>query len=201
MPDVFFAAPEPLAENVDEDFEAVAVGAAFPGWHVLQPDGTNTIRVTDKTAATGKHSLEIIDDKKDWRPHIYRSVSRNKGKCTLSFALRIEGKAQPRIDLRGDGIEPRPIILVRADGMLTASDKPLLKLAEGQWHKIEVIMQLGKGRERHEYSVAVTPKDGERQTFTISLSPKFRAFYWIGIHSCGSSGRYWIDDFKIIDGK
>ena len=197
VPDVFFAAPDPIAENVDENFEDVAVGGAFPGWSVLQPDGTNTVRVTDKVAATGSRSLEVIDDKKDWRPHFYRSIARNKGNCTLSFSLMVEGKAQPRIDLRGDDIEPRPVIRVLADGTLTASDKPLVKLETGKWYGIAIAMQLGKGRERHEYSVAVTPKGGEGKTFTIPLSPKFKSFYWVGIHSCGNGGRYWIDDFKI----
>ena len=197
VPDVFFPAPEPIAENVDEDFENVAVGGAFPGWSVLQPDGTNTIRVTDTVAATGRHSLEIIDDKKDWRPHVYRTVVRRKGLCTLSFALMVKGRAQPRLILNGD--DTGPVVRVLADGTLTASEKPLMKLADGTWYVIEIAMRLGKGRERHEYTVAVTPKDGERQTFTLPLGPKFRAFHWIGIHSCGDRGRYYIDDFRIVD--
>ena len=88
---------------------------------------------------------------------------------------------------------------IGADGTLTASEKPLMKLADGTWYVIEIAMRLGKGRERHEYTVAVTPKDGERQTFTLPLGPKFRAFHWIGIHSCGDRGRYYIDDFRIVD--
>ena len=42
-------------------------------------------------------------------------------------------------------------------------------------------------------------KGGERQTFTLPLAPKFRAFHWLGIHSCGDRGRYYIDDFRIVD--
>jgi hypothetical protein len=72
-----------------------------------------------------------------------------------------------------------------------------LKLEEGKWHRIEVVMQLGKGRTSHEYTVAVTPSGGERRTFTLPLPKKFTAFYWIGIHSCGNKGKYYIDDFKI----
>lgn len=195
VPDVFFAAPDPPVENIDEDFETVAVGEAFPGWNILAPDGTNTIHVTEKTAASGKRSLEIIDDKKDWRPHVYRSVARNKGVCTLSFALMFEDKAQPRLELRGN--EAGPNVRILADGVLAASDKPLLKLEEGKWHRIEVVMQLGKGRTLHEYTVAVTPSGGERRTFTLPLPKKFTAFYWIGIHSCGNKGRYYVDDFKV----
>ena len=59
--------------------------------------------------------------------------------------------------------------------------------------------QLVKGRERHEYAVTVTAKGGEGRTFTLPLAPHFTSFHWIGIHSCGDRGRYFIDDFKIVD--
>ena len=55
----------------------------------------------------------------------------------------------------------------------------------------------GKERTSNEYVVAVTPSGGERRTFTLPLPKSFTAFRWIGIHSCGSKGRYYIDDFKI----
>ena len=195
VPDVFFPAPEPIMDDIREDFETVAVGEAFPGWSILQPDGTNTIHVTERTAAGGRRSLEIIDDKKDWRPHVSRSVARNKGLCKLSFALMFEDKAQPRLELRGGDAGPN--VRVLADGTLAASGKPLMKLDEGKWHRIEMIMQLGKERKLHEYTVAVTPSGGERRTFTLPLPESFRSFYWIGIHSCGAKGRYYIDDFAL----
>ena len=198
VPDVFFPAPEPLAENVDEDFESVGTGMAFPGWSVLQPDGTNTVRVTDEVAATGRHSLEVIDDKKDWRPHVYRTVVRKKGMCTLSFALRVEKGGEPRVCLRGD--QEGLVLQVKRDGTFAASGKPLMRLKYGKWYRIEACFELGPGRKRHSYSVSVSAPDGASSRFGgIPLPADWRSFHWIGIHSCGSSGRYYLDDFKIID--
>lgn len=198
VPAVFFPAPEQPVVNVDEDFESVPVGGEFPGWSVLEPDGTNTVRVTDRFAATGRKSLEIIDDKKDWRPHIYRSVSRTRGLCRLSFSLRIEKGARPRMAIMGR--TQGPVLSVAHDGTLAASDKPLTKLEFGRWYRIEIAMQLGKGCAKNGYSVTLTPDGGKSETWNdIPLSGIFRSFSWIGIHSCGASGRYHIDDFKISE--
>ena len=193
VPDVFFPAPEPLIEDIREDFENVPAGAAFPGWSVLQPDGTNTIRVTERTAASGRRSLEIIDDKKDWRPHMYRSIYRPKGRWRISFALRIEDHAQPRIGLRGNDLEFP--LRVEAGGMLSAAGKSLMKMEEGMWYKITVSLVMGKERKEHACVVTVSPPEGPPRDFSVPLPPKMLAIHWMGIHSCGAKGRYYLDDF------
>ncbi|MBQ1429430.1 MAG: right-handed parallel beta-helix repeat-containing protein [Kiritimatiellae bacterium] len=200
VPDVFFAAPEPIIEDIREDFEEVPVGTAFPGWSVLQPDGTNTIRVTERFAAAGRRSLEVIDDKKDWRPHFSRSVYRPKGRWKISFALMVEGGAQPRIELRGDGVGFP--LRVAADGMLTSADGPLMKIEEGKWHTIAISLALGKGREKHVCTVTVKPHGADSRAFQVPFPPTLLALHWIGIYSCGAKGRYYLDDFVVAkDGK
>ena len=199
VPDVFFPAPEPLIEDMREDFENVSAGAAFPGWAVLQPDGTNTIRVTERTAASGRRSLEIIDDKKDWRPHMYRSIYRPKGRWRISFALRIEDHAQPRIGLRGNDQEFP--LRVEADGMLSAAGKSLVKIEKGMWYKIAVSLVMGKERKEHVCVVTVSPPEGPSRDFSVPLPPKMLAIHWIGIHSCGAKGRYYLDDFVFAQDK
>ena len=196
VPDVFFPAPEPNMDDMREDFEKVPVGAAFPGWSVLQPDGTNTIRVTERTAASGRRSLEIIDDKKDWRPHMYRSIYCPKGRWKLSFALRIEDHAQPRIGLRGDDQEFP--LRVEADGMLSAAGKSLMKMEEGKWYRTTVSLVMGKERKEHVCVVTVSPPEGPSRDFSVPLPPKMQAVHWIGIHSCGTKGRYYLDDFILV---
>ncbi len=199
VPDVFFPAPEPIIDDIREDFEKVPAGAAFPGWAVLQPDGTNTIRVTERTAASGRHSLEVIDDKKDWRPHIYRSLYRPKGRWKLSFALRIEDHAQPRFGLRGNDLEFP--LRVEADGMLSAAGKSLMKMEEGMWYRITVSLVMGKERKEHACVVTVSPPEGPSRDFSVPLPPKMLAIHWMGIHSCGAKGRYYLDDFVFAQDK
>ena len=197
VPDVFFPAPEPIIEDIAEDFEETPVGAAFPGWSVLPPDGTNTIRVTERFAAGGKRSLEIIDDKKDWRPHLYRSLYRPKGRWRISFALRIEDGAQPRIELRGD--EQGLPLLVRADGMLVAPNGPLVKIEEGKWHAIAMSLTMGKDRTDDVCTVTVAPQDAAVREFSVPVPRKMHKLQWIGVHSCGAKGRYYIDDIAITE--
>ena len=48
--------------------------------------------------------------------------------------------------------------------------------------------------------MTVTPKGGESRSFTLPFAKRFISFTWIGIHSCGANGRYYIDDFRIVDG-
>lgn len=75
-----------------------------------------------------------------------------------------------------------------------------MKLEFGRWYRIEIAMQLGKGCAKNGYSVTLTPDGGKSETWNdIPLSGIFRSFSWIGIHSCGASGRYHIDDFKISE--
>ena len=198
VPDVFFEAPEPILENVDETFESVPVGAAFPGWSVLGPDGTNVVRVTDKTAATGSRSLEVIDKSSDWKPHVYRSIYRTKGKVCVSFALRVEGGASPRVELRGGG--KGPCVRVMPDGTVMAWEEKLTKVPLGEWCRYEIEMELGRKRARHAYSLAVVLPGGERRVFAdLPLEKRFTAFHWIGLHSCSGAGRYWFDDFKVTE--
>ncbi len=186
-------------DDIREDFEEVPSGAAFPGWSVLQPDGTNTIRVTERPAASGRRSLEIIDDKKDWRPHMYRSIYCPKGRWKLSFALRIEDRAQPRIGLRGDDLEFP--LRVGADGMLSAAGSSLMKIEEGKWYKITISFMMGKERKEHACVVTVTPPEGPARDFSVPLPPKMLVVNWIGIHSCGTKGRYYLDDFIFVQDK
>ena len=73
-----------------------------------------------------------------------------------------------------------------------------MRLEYGKWYRIEACFELGPGRKRHSYSVSVSAPGGASSKFAgIPLPADWRSFHWIGIHSCGSSGRYYLDDFKI----
>jgi hypothetical protein len=196
VPQTFPCAPEPEQEDVKDSFEEAEPYTMAPGWSVLAPDGTNTVRVSDTVFYKGRKALEIIDDKKDWRPHLYRSVSRSRGVVRLSFALRIEGMAQPRLELRGStgSIDLR----VTADGKLSFCGESLVKLDDGEWNRIGLEFPLGSVEGVRGGRLVVVSEKGDKKSFDVKLPRRFMSFGWIGLHSCGDKGRYYIDEFKLV---
>jgi hypothetical protein len=47
--------------------------------------------------------------------------------------------------------------------------------------------------------LTVTDEKGSDRRFTVPIPRRFTFFNWIGIHSCGVAGRYYIDDFSIVE--
>jgi hypothetical protein len=152
--------------------------------------------VVDGISFKGSKALEIVDDKKDWRPHLYRSVGWSRGKARLSFALKIEGKAQPRLELRGSsgGVNLR----VSADGELSFCGENLMKLNEGEWNRIGLEFRLGVIEGERMGRLVVLPQNGQRRSFDVKLPRRFTSFGWIGLHSCGDRGRYHLDEFRLV---
>ena len=196
VPHTFPSAPDPQEEDIKEDYEEEEVGALASGWSVLDPDGTNTVRVTDAVAFNGRKALEIVDDKKDWRPHLYRSVGRTSGVVRLSFAIRIEGNAQPRLELRGSAGSIN--LRVAADGVLSFCGENLVRLNEGEWTRIGLEFRLGSVENERTGRLVVMSKNGSKENFNVKLPRRFKSFGWIGVHSCGNKGRYCLDEFRLV---
>ena len=205
VPAVFFPAPEKLSFPVEEDSESVPVGACWPNWKLHPSNGVKYIHVTDKVAAHGARSLEVVDSLPDWPPHMYLDVSRTKpGPCRISFALRLEKGARPEFEVREEycrwALTPGPKIDVSADGWLCARGRRLVQVPFDAWFKVELEFELGAGRREHVYTVSVTlPGESAPRVFTGNPMHKgFRELRWIGFQSLTNGGaRYWIDDFTL----
>ena len=205
VPAVFFPAPERLSFPVAEDSESVPVGACWPNWKLHPSNGVKYIHVTDKVAAHGARSLEVVDSLPDWPPHMYLDVSRTKpGPCRISFALRLEKGARPEFEVREEycrwALTPGPKIDVSADGWLRARGRQLMQVPFDVWFKVELEFELGAGRREHVYTVSVTlPGESAPRVFTGNPMHKgFRELRWIGFQSLTNGGaKYWIDDFVL----
>jgi hypothetical protein len=204
-PPVFFAAPEKPVFPVDENFENLPVGAAWPRWTVFPRDAMKLMSVTDKTAATGSRSFEVVDSLATWTPHMFNDVSRVKpGLQKISFALKVEPGAQPEFEVREAWgrwqVAPGPKIGVSADGWLTARGKRLVQVPKDAWFRVELAFELGKARREHSYTVTVAlPGEEKPRVFAGNPMHKdFQAVRWLGFQSNASGGvKYWIDDFKL----
>ena len=205
VPSVFFPAPEKPPFIVAEDSEKVPVGDSWPRW-VTFPRGAKWMHVTDKTAASGSRSLEVVDGLDTWTPHMFLDVKRAKpGPCRISFALKFEAGAMPEFEVREQyGVwqtAPGPKINVSADGWLWARSKRLVKLPADTWIKVEIAFELGAARKEHAYSVSVSlPDESAPRVFAGNpMDKEFLSVYWLGFQSNARGGvRYWIDDFSMV---
>jgi hypothetical protein len=184
---------------VREDFDALNVGQAMPGW-AQQAAGTHVnASVTDETAASGKNSLRFTDGPGGavFFPHISADVKYAAGVLRSAFQLRVEPGAKPRFEWRDSDpwYKAGPSVEVTADGMLKASGKELLKIPHGKWVGIEIVCGVGPQADR-KYTVAVTlPDDKEPRRFEAAYAPGFNTLGWIGFMSeANEKAVYYVDD-------
>ena len=204
-PDVFYAAPDMPAYDLNENFERLFVGESWPRWSVFPGDCAKCACVTDSTAAEGSQSLEVVDSRGDWTPHLYLNVTRKQpGVCRISFSLKVEPGARPEFEVReSHGVwqsAPGPKVDVSADGWLCARGRRLVKVPHGEWFTVGLEFGLGPSRKEDAYSVLVTlPGDAAPREFRGNpLHKRFRSVHWLGFQSLASGGvRYWIDDFRV----
>ncbi len=118
--------PPPPPPPVADDFEDTPVGqkAALAVTH--EENSQAVIRVTDETAAHGKHSLKFTDasgQQQRFNPHLYYVTDYRSGRLHAQFSLRQERGAILSHQWR-DNESPYhvgPNLAIAADGTLTAA--------------------------------------------------------------------------------
>ncbi|MHB8994468.1 MAG: right-handed parallel beta-helix repeat-containing protein [Armatimonadota bacterium] len=197
--------PPPPPLSVDDGFETTVVGAEPDLANTSEPEGTASIRVTDEQAARGKHSLKFTDApglSQPWQPHTFYSPHFLTGKVLQSFDLRIEPGAKLYTEWRDNGAYPDnigPSLEVDAEGNLTASKQPLLKLPVSQWVHIKIEGAAGKDAART-YDVTVTLPGAQPQRFEgiPNQGKNFRELHWLGFVSLAEqTAVFYVDNVKI----
>ncbi|MGD0089908.1 MAG: right-handed parallel beta-helix repeat-containing protein [Planctomycetota bacterium] len=194
--------PQPIAE----DFEDVPVGEKPPGAVVSEDSGVKeaVVRVTDETAASGKHSLKFIDapgQKHPWDPHIWYEPRFKEGILVGKFALRMEKGAKFFHEWRTEGnpYHSGPSLWVDGDGNLTTGGNKLLSLPLGKWVRFEITAGLGQNA-KGKWDLAVTLPDApEAQKFAeLPCDPKFKALFWFGFVAHGTEKAvFYVDDISL----
>ena len=195
--------PPPEPQPITEDFEQTPVGGKVTDAITNEENTSATVRVTDETAASGKHSLKFVDgpgQKASWNPHIYYEPKFIEGITQEHFSLRMEPGAILSHEWRtaGNPYHTGPSILVQADGTVTANGQKLTKIPQGQWVKFEVTCGLGSAS-KAKYELNVTSPGAETQHFhDISFDREFKSLFWLGFVSAATEKTvFYLDDVEL----
>jgi hypothetical protein len=202
--------PPPPPEPIVEDFEDVPVREKPPGAVVSEDSGVKeaVIRVTDETAASGKHSLKFTDapgQKHSWDPHMWYEPRFKEGVLEGRFALRLEPGAIFFHEWRtqGNPYHAGPSLRVDGEGNLSAAGKKLLQIPLSKWVKFEIVAGLGKdAKAKWDLAVAL-PDAKEPQRFAdLPCSPDFKSLYWYGFVSDATAKTVlYVDDISLAPRK
>jgi len=205
FPPVEFAPAAPPAPPLAlaDDFEATPVGAP-PQFATVSVEGKgDAIAVTDEVAASGKHSLKVVDApglEHPYNPHFFYSPGHREGVTRLRFKLRIESGGDMFHEWRDDAKPYRvgPSLAVR-DGKLIVGGKELMPLPSGEWIAFDVTAGLG-GKSTGAWDLVVT-LPGQTPTQFKGLangSPEWKTLNWLGFSSTATEKTvFYLDDLEL----
>ncbi|MBT4818743.1 MAG: right-handed parallel beta-helix repeat-containing protein [Lentisphaerae bacterium] len=198
--------PTPDIASFADDYEGTPVGQLPGSFRVHGEIPGAGIRVTDRVAAAGKHSLEFVDSpeiKADYNPHMTFEQTRAKeGVLRATFDVRLEEGAMVTFEWRdwfGGPIKSGPSLSMKADGKLVVKGQELMTVPHGKWMNLDVVCGLGSKR-TGTFSLTVTPSGDEPRRWD-ALPCGYRKFgkvNWIGIISAAQTDtRFQIDNFRL----
>ena len=183
------------------DYEDYAVGDGERGAHVGEEGGT--VRVTDETAAGGKHSLKFTDVaglKYLWVPYVAYVWEVDEGVLHGGFDLRWKTGAEFVYEWRDDPAvySLGPNLSVDAQGFLAATGKRLLQMSPGQWVRFDVVCGIGD-RATGKYNLTVKLPGAEPQVFRgVDCNPNFRSLQQFVIMSMTNGpSEFHVDNLEI----
>ncbi|HOM19155.1 MAG TPA: hypothetical protein PLQ00_17630 [Thermoguttaceae bacterium] len=191
-------------QALQEDFEQTPMGQPAPQAVTSGEEHGASIRVTDQTAASGKHSLRFQDApglRYPWQPHLYYVLRMRQGTARLRFAVRLEPGAVFVHEWR-DASQPYlvgPSIRIDAEGQLFAGAKPLCKVPIGQWVRLEISAPLGK-QAAGTYQLRVETPGQPAQTFADLPvgSAGWKSLCWLGfISAADAKSSFYLDDIQL----
>jgi hypothetical protein len=196
--------PKPQAEPISEDFESVPVGKRAPGAVTSEENDKATARVTDQTAAGGKHSIKLIDvpgQKHNFNPHFYYQTEFTSGVMEGHFDVRLEPGFQLCYEWRDVTVFYKcgPQLRILPDGTLNASGENLMKIPLGQWVGIDITCRLGKqDTKTYDLSVRLAGESQPRRFTGLPCSPGFKRVHWLIFTAEGTaSGVCYLDNIRL----
>jgi len=140
--------------KIVDTFDRIAVGRhtnrGFCRLETAGPGkGTDTIVVTDETAAKGKHSLKVVDApglSKPWVPYLSYAPRYNAGVATVEFCVRLEPGAVMEYCWRGHHptreFSVGPAVSFK-NGTLALPNGTTLAIPAGKWITLRTTARLG----------------------------------------------------------
>lgn len=206
MPRAFPGYEPPPVLPIEQDFEKVVVGAKVPNAFTNEDNEQATARVSDETAATGKHSLKFTDapgGKFQYNPHVYWEPHFKSGLATSSFYLRPETGAQISHEWRDNGgpYHVGPAIYIEGEGTLKVGGQKFAQLPLGAWTKFDMSCALGDGANA-QWNLTVTLPNQAPISGKFTCDKDFRSLDWLGFTSnANDESVFYLDDLKVLPGK
>jgi hypothetical protein len=199
-------APPPL--TLKEDFENQEPGAA-PRFAKVSVEGKgDSIAVTDEAAATGGHSLRVVDVpgmKADYDPHFYYVPEYRENVARCDFDFRAGPGAILCHEWRDwhDMAKPYkvgPTITIR-DGKLFACGRtqPVMDIPADTWVHFQISAALGARAGTWDMTVAVRGQTPRHFAGLPNGSATWKVLDWFGFSSGKVQGRttYYLDNLEL----
>jgi len=199
-------APEPPPISINDDFEATPLGSQPAGAEVHLENKGDSITVTNETAASGKHSLKIVDApglRNAFNPHFVYTPNHSDGLTRCSFDMRIENDVQINHewrDWRGSPYSVGPSLWINGT-KLQVRGKSLMDIPLDKWIHLEVTAAL-KNQGIGTWNLTVTLPGQEPKTFQNlkNGSPKFDKLTWLGfISNATKKTTFYIDNLRLTN--
>lgn len=206
FPPVEFAPepPPPPPLTFKEDFELSAVGAKPVDAQVNVENKGDSIAVTDETAASGKHSLKIVDApglQYGFNPHFLYSPNHSEGVTHFSFDMRIGPNVMMYHEWRDWRKQPYRVgpSFTIGGGKLIVNGKDLMELPVDQWFHVEVVSGVGS-KMNGKWELAVTLPGQEPKRFTdLAIADRdFKVLTWMGFSSTiETTAVFYLDNLEL----
>ncbi|MBW7990871.1 MAG: right-handed parallel beta-helix repeat-containing protein [Planctomycetes bacterium] len=199
-------APDPPPVSINDDFESVPVGSQPATAEVHVEKKGDSILVTDETAATGKHSLKIVDARglqHTYNPHYVYAPNHSVGTTSSEFDIRIEEGVLINYEWRDWRLSPYGVgpnfQLDRKK--LKVAGRTLLQLPIGKWIHFKITAPLGENKAgKWDMSVAIR---GQKRRLFKGLNNgngKFKKLTWVGFTSNATKRTvFYLDNFKLTN--
>ena len=207
FPPVEFAPepPPPPPLTLHDDFEVTPVGAQPAEARVYVENKGDSIAVTEETAASGTHSLKIVDApglQHAYNPHFFYVPHHTEGLTRCAFDMRIEAGVVMYHEWRDNARPYRvgPSFWVQ-EGKLRVGGRELLELPVGQWVHFEVRAGLGS-QSTGTWDLIVTLPGQEPQRFSglKNGSPEWKTLTWLGFSSTATERTvFYLDNLELTN--
>lgn len=186
-------------------YEDYALGESERGAGVGMEAGANSVAVSDETAASGRHSLKVVDGagaKPSYFPYITYPLELSEGRLRTGFDLRIEPESEFVFEWRDDPYKYHlgPRLSVDAQGWLFANAKRLVQLPHSQWVRIDIVCGLGP-KATGRYDLTIIPRGAAAQHFAdLACAPQFKTLACVVVQSPAKTrSAYYLDNLEYVD--
>ena len=199
--------PGPPPVSINDNFERTPVGSRPAGAECHIENKGDTIAVTDKVAASGRHSLRIADAaglQFTYNPHLVYSPNHVKGTTKSAFDLCVGEGANINYEWRDWRTSPYGVgpSFGIAGNKLRIAGRSLMELPVDEWVHLEIVSSLGRDTKGTWDMTVTLPNKAPRKFRDLKHgNARFEQLTWVGFTSNAIAKTvFHIDNFQLANG-